>query len=113
MVQVHVGPRQTPAAQGFVSFLGAAELFFTVGSLLSLAFGPFLWGVAWLRSMDTSRWLGWTAILTGLTGLVWFVWLLDTDIALLGFLLIANVLVSFVLFRRRLRGAGSARTKAA
>ena len=43
----------------------AAELFFTVGSVLSLAVGPFLWGLAWMRTMGMSRWIGWTAFITG------------------------------------------------
>lgn len=73
-----------------------AELFFTVGSLLTLGFGPLLWGVAWLRSELASRWVGWAAVATGVTGMVWFVWLIDNAAA--GYVLIVNVLVSLVLF---------------
>lgn len=73
-----------------------AELFFTVGSLLTLGFGPLLWGVAWLRSRESNRWVAWTAIVTGVTGMVWFVWLIDN--ATIGYVLILNVLVSLVLF---------------
>lgn len=75
---------------------GVAELFFTVGSLLSLAFGPLLWGLAWLRSLDSSRWLGWTAVITGVTGLVWFVWLVENPV--FSPVLIVNVLLSLVFF---------------
>ena len=73
-----------------------AELFFTVGSVLTLAIGPFLWGIAWLDASKSSRWLGWIGLLTGITGAVWFVWLVDN--ALFGYLLILNVLLSLVLF---------------
>ena len=72
-----------------------AEIFFTVGSLLSLAFGPLAWGNAWLRS-SARRWLGWTAILTGITGMIWFVWLIDDG--LIGIVLMVNVLASLVFF---------------
>lgn len=74
----------------------AAELFFTVGSVLSLAVGPLLWGIEWLRSMGSSRWLGWFGVVTGVTGMVWLVWLVDN--AVFGYLLMANVLASLVLF---------------
>lgn len=73
-----------------------AEIFFTVGSVLTLSFGPLLWGVSWLRSQGSRRWIGWTAVLTGITGLVWFVWLIDNVV--FANLLIANVLLSLVLF---------------
>ncbi len=73
-----------------------AEVFFTVGSVLTLALGPLAWGVAWLRGRDKQRWIGWTGVLTGITGAVWFVWLVDN--AILANLLIANVLLSLVLF---------------
>lgn len=73
-----------------------AELFFTVGSVLSLAVGPLLWGLAWLRSMDTSRWLGWTAVITGVSGAVWFVWLIENSV--FSVTLIVNVLLSLVFF---------------
>lgn len=73
-----------------------AELFFTVGSVLSLGLGPLLLGLAWLRSSERGRWLGWAGVLTGATGMVWFVWLIDN--ALFGYLLIANVVVSLVYF---------------
>lgn len=46
----------------------AAELFFTVGSMLSLAVGPVLWGLAWMLTMGSSRWIGRTALITGVTG---------------------------------------------
>jgi hypothetical protein len=75
---------------------GAGELFFTVGSVLSLAFGPLLLGASWLRRMHSSRWLGWTAVITGVTGMVWFVWLVDN--AVFGSALIVNVLLSLVFF---------------
>lgn len=73
-----------------------AELFFTVGSVLTLSFGPLIWGVSWLRSQGSGRWIGWTGVLTGITGLVWFVWLIDN--AVFANLLIANVVLSLVLF---------------
>lgn len=73
-----------------------AELFFTVGSVLTLSFGPLLWGVSWLRSRESARWIGWVGVLTGLTGLVWFVWLVEN--AIFANLLIVNVVLSLVLF---------------
>lgn len=74
----------------------AAELFFTVGSVLSLAVGPFLWGLAWMRPIGSSRWIGWTALITGVTGLVWFVWLIESSVV--STTLIVNVLMSLVFF---------------
>lgn len=73
-----------------------AELFFTVGSVLTLAFGPFLWGLAWFEAKESSRWLGWVGLLTGITGAVWFVWLVDNSA--FGYVLILNVVLSLVLF---------------
>ncbi len=73
-----------------------AEVCFTIGSVLSLAVGPLLWGVAWLRSSTPRRWLGWTAVVTGLTGTVWFVWLSDAVVVLP--ILLVNTLLSLVLF---------------
>ena len=73
-----------------------AEILFTVGSILTLGIGPALWGIGWLRSSGSSRWLGWTGIVTGVTGMVWFVWLIDN--AIVGNVLILNVVVSLVLF---------------
>lgn len=73
-----------------------AELFFTVGSILSLGVGPLLWGLAWLRSDVGSRWLGWAGVITGVAGAVWFVWLVDNP--LFGIALIVNVLMSLVFF---------------
>lgn len=74
----------------------AAELFFTVGSVLSLAVGPLLWGAAWLRSSTPGRWIGWAGVITGVTGVVWFVWLVENP--LFGAVLIVNVLMSLVFF---------------
>ena len=74
---------------------GAAEMFFTVGSVLSLGFGPLLLGLAWFRS-SRGRWLAWTGVVTGLTGAVWFVWLVEN--AAFGIVTIANVLLSLVFF---------------
>ncbi len=74
----------------------AAEACFTIGSVLSLAVGPLLWGLAWLRSTTPRRWLGWTAVVTGLTGAVWFVWLSDAAMVLP--VLLVNTLLSLVLF---------------
>lgn len=74
----------------------AAELFFTVGSLLTLSIGPFMWGAGWLRSRLSGRWLGWVGVLTGLTGLVWFVWLMENGV--ISSVLIVNVVLSLIFF---------------
>jgi hypothetical protein len=74
----------------------AGAIFFTVGSILTLAIGPFLWGLTGLRSGGISRWLAWVGIITGVTGLIWFVWLLQGPIVF-GVLLI-NVVLSLVFY---------------
>jgi hypothetical protein len=74
----------------------AAGIFFTVGSILTLAIGPFLWGLTGLRSGGISRWLAWVGITTGITGLIWFVWLLQGPIVL--FVLLINVVLSLVFY---------------
>lgn len=71
-----------------------AEIFFSVGSILSLGFGPLLLGYGWLRR--SRRFLGWTGVLTGVTGMVWFVWLVESGAV--GIVLIVNVLASLVFF---------------
>lgn len=71
-----------------------AEIFFSVGSILSLGFGPFLLGFEWLSR--SRGFLGWTGVLTGVTGMVWFVWLVDSGV--IGIVLIVNVLASLVFF---------------
>jgi hypothetical protein len=52
----------------------AAGMLFAVGSVLSLGFGPLLWGAEWLRTRRSDRWLGWLGVITGTTGMVWFAW---------------------------------------
>lgn len=74
----------------------AAEMCFTVGSVLSLGIGPLLWGWAWRRSSVRPRWLGWVAVATGISGMVWFVWLAPfTGLVLV---IMVNVLLSLLLF---------------
>ena len=74
----------------------AAEALFTVGSVLSLAIGPLMSGYGWLRALERRRWLGWLGLVTGLSGMVWFVWLTAGPLVLVA--LIVNVLCSLVLF---------------
>lgn len=75
---------------------GAAESLFTVGSALSLAIGPLLWGYGWLKADLDRRWIGWVGLVAGITGFVWFVWLLDTPIVLI--VLMVNVVASLAMF---------------
>lgn len=74
----------------------ASLVFFTAGSLLTLAVGPFLWAREILRSGSYARWIGWTGLVTAISGLVWFVWFLDSPVLLI--VLIVNVLASLVFF---------------
>lgn len=74
----------------------AAGIFFTVGSILTLAIGPFLWGVTGLKFGGIAGWLAWTGVITGITGLVWFVWLINSPIVLI--ILIVNVLASLIFY---------------
>lgn len=75
----------------------AAEVCFAVGSVLSLGVGPLLWGVGWLRSVGAHRWLGWAQLITGATGMVWFVWLL-ADSVVVTVLLAVNGICALVVF---------------
>lgn len=68
----------------------------TVGSVLTLAIGPYFWGREVLNTGAFSRWLGWTGVFVGVSGLVWFVWYLEI-VPLLP-VLIANVLASLVFY---------------
>lgn len=72
------------------------ELFFTVGSVLTLCIGPLLWGFLWVRSLNRFRSVGWLGLLTGITGAVWFVWLVDSPA--IAITLMGNVLLSLGLF---------------
>lgn len=74
----------------------ASTIFFTVGSVLTLCFGPLIWSAEALRAGSHARWLGWMGILTGVTGLVWFVWFSESGVILM--VLIANVVASLVYF---------------
>lgn len=74
----------------------ASLVFFTAGSVLTLAVGPFLWAREILQVGGYARWLGWTGLITAATGLVWFVWYLESPILLI--VLIVNVLASLVFF---------------
>ena len=74
----------------------ASVVFFTVGSLLTLSFGPLLWATESLSNRTFSRGISWVGVVTGVTGFVWFVWFLDSPVLLL--LLIVNVLASLVYF---------------
>lgn len=74
----------------------ASLVFFTAGSVLTLAVGPFLWAREILQAGGFARWLGWTGLVTALSGLVWLVWFLDSPALLI--VLIVNVLASLVFF---------------
>jgi hypothetical protein len=74
----------------------AASVLFTVGSVLTLSVGPFLWGIEGLRGSAFARWLAWTGVVTGLSGLVWFIWTIDNPVILS--VLTVNVLGALVLF---------------
>ena len=80
----------------YATITGAADVFFTVGSVLSLGFGPLVLGWVWLRSMESRRWVGWTGVVTGASGMAWFFWLLES--AVVASLLFVNVLVSLAFF---------------
>jgi hypothetical protein len=72
----------------------AAEVSFSVGSLLSLGVGPLLWGLAGRTGREIPRWLSRLAIVVGLLGLVWIIPPgVRPDLVVL-----ANVLGSLVLF---------------
>lgn len=73
-----------------------ALLFFTAGSVLTLAFGPYLWAREALSSGAFSRWLGWLGVVTGITGLIWFVWFMDSPIILP--VLVTNFVASLVFY---------------
>ena len=72
------------------------ELFFTVGSVLTLCIGRLLWGLLWMRTLHRFRWVGWLGVLTGITATVWFVWLVDNPA--IAITLMVNVLLSLGLF---------------
>lgn len=74
----------------------AAAVFFTVGSILTLAIGPGLWAVEALKSRVLSTWLAWTGVVVGVSGLVWFVWFVSSPLVLIA--LIVNGLASLILF---------------
>lgn len=83
---------------------GTAGIFFTVGSILTLAVAPLLWAMDGRRTGALPKWLSGTGLLAGVTGLVWFVWLYESPITLI--VLLINVVVSLVFFialARRLR----------
>lgn len=72
-----------------------ALLLFVIGSFLSLAIGPFLWGLERLRVVGRTCWIGWTGVVTGITGLVWVGLIVGTaPIALL----LGHVLGGVVMF---------------
>ena len=74
----------------------ASTVFFTVGSVLTLSFGPLLWSVEALRTRAFARRLAWTGVVTGVSGLSWFVWFFEIGLVLP--VLIVNVLSSLVFF---------------
>lgn len=79
------------------SYAGAAaDVFFAVGSVLSLGFGPLLWAIEWVRSRAARRWLGWAGLVVGVTGMVWLT--LGVANPVLTLLVVVNVLVSLVFF---------------
>lgn len=86
----------TPLYVTYAAAISLGELFFTVGSLLTLCIGPLLWGLMWLRSLEVFRWVGWLGILTAITGAVWFVWLVDSPV--IAITLMVNVLLSLGMF---------------
>ena len=96
-VASRLGAGGADAAYVMYGTLSQANLvFFTVGSLLTLCFGPLLWSVESLRNGSIARWLSWTGILTGVSGLVWFVWFSENGLVMA--VLIVNVVASIVYF---------------
>lgn len=69
---------------------------FTMGSVLSLSWGPWILSVAWLRVDGLARWIGWVGIATGITGLAWFAWFTESAVVLA--FLVPNVLLALVWF---------------
>lgn len=80
----------------YASAGAVASVCFAVGSALSLGIGPLLWGVEWVRSRDTGRWLGWAAVVVGVTGVAWLS--LDLDGPVLPLVVALNALVALVVF---------------
>lgn len=75
---------------------GVSTISFTVGSILTLGISPLLWGLTGLRSGALTPWLARTAVVVGVTGAIWFVWLFETPVVLT--VLLVNVAASLVLF---------------
>lgn len=104
LLPVGLAPAMTETgATGATALFAANEIIaavsvvvFTVGSLLSLSIGPFLWGVAARRAPEVPPWLARVALLTGITGLVWLVWYIETPILLI--VLAVNLLASLVTY---------------
>ena len=74
----------------------ATEIFFAAGSVLSLGFGPLLWGLAGRQTRTIPTWMSRLALLVGTTGLVWA--LPPSEHPIPTVLVLVNVLGSFVLF---------------
>ncbi len=73
-----------------------AGIFFTIGSILTLCLSPLLWVVEARRTGALPTWLTRTGLVVGLSGLVWFVWLLEGPVVLAA--LLVNVVASLVFF---------------
>lgn len=92
-----LGSAGADAAYGIYGTLAQVNaVAFTVGSILTLSFGPMLWAVEALRSGAIAKWLAWTGVVTAVSGLVWFVWLSESGVVL-GVLMV-NVVASLVFF---------------
>lgn len=79
----------------YTTLSGAAEIFFVAGSILSLAIGPLLWGIERLRTVSRTCWIGWTGVVSGLTGVVWVILVVGTPPLPL---LLAHIIAGVVMF---------------
>ncbi len=96
-VMATLGSAGADAAYAVNGTLGQVNaVAFTVGSILTLSFGPALWAVEALRSGAIAKWLAFAGVVTAVSGLVWFVWLSESGVVL-GVLMV-NVVASLVFF---------------
>jgi len=71
-------------------------VFFTAGSILTLCVAPLLWAIEGRRTGVLSTRLSQTGFLVALSGLVWFIWFVESPAILV--VLLINVIASLVYF---------------